>query len=282
MSFDNSNDPSGIKALLESLRNSQAWADTLKASSDSTNATTKSSTTEAGSTDVPSRAPSSSSEVTDPSLDKPTRTTPSVADLLSQLQASPTLVLGASPATRSAREEVVPQSLPLSYTVHTNARVGFLPDEPVHPKANTRALSFQQALPHISRLLEDPGVMDTLITLKQEQDKLEKQLWEERQAIQRRHEEKVKVARNRAAMIKVPLSKHDAELMSDAFHSELKKFDAERVLSAWDGLVQGQQAHLEALGIPTMFVTTDTGDLDKQRRVMHVLEGVLPADGAAS
>jgi len=33
--------------------------------------------------------------------------------------------------------------------------------------------------------------------MKEEQDKLEKQLWEERQVIQRSHEEKVKVAKTK-------------------------------------------------------------------------------------
>jgi len=50
--------------------------------------------------------------------------------------------------------------------------------------------------------------------------------------------------------------------MSDAFRTELRKFDAERVLPAWDGLVRGQQARLEALKVPTMFVTNDAGDTE--------------------
>jgi hypothetical protein len=50
--------------------------------------------------------------------------------------------------------------------------------------------------------------------------------------------------------------------MSDAFRTELRKFDAERVLPAWDGLVRGQQARLEALKVPTMFVTNDASDVE--------------------
>jgi len=63
--------------------------------------------------------------------------------------------------------------------------------------------------------------------------------------------------------------------MSDNFRKELRKFDVERVLPAWDALVRGQQARLEALKIPTMFVTSETGDVEKQRRVVNVLEGIL-------
>lgn len=50
--------------------------------------------------------------------------------------------------------------------------------------------------------------------------------------------------------------------MSDNFRKELRKFDIERVLPAWDALVRGQQARLEALRVPTMFVTSETGDVE--------------------
>ncbi len=35
--------------------------------------------------------------------------------------------------------------------------------------------------------------------------------------------------------------------LSDNFQKEMRKFDVERVLPTWDGLVRGQQARLEAL-----------------------------------
>lgn len=50
--------------------------------------------------------------------------------------------------------------------------------------------------------------------------------------------------------------------MSDNYRKELRKFDVERALPAWDALVRGQQARLEALKIPTMFVTSETGDVE--------------------
>lgn len=46
------------------------------------------------------------------------------------------------------------------------------------------------------------------------------------------------------------------QMMSDAYRKEMQKFDAERVLVAWDGLVAKQQAALENLRVPTMFVTS--------------------------
>lgn len=123
--------------------------------------------------------------------------------------------------------------------------------------------------------------MAELVKMKQEQDKLEKQLWEERLDIQKRHEKKVKVETTKAKMIGVNLSERERELMSDALQKELRKFDAERVLPTWDKLVRGQQARLEALKVPTMFVTNDLSDMEKQRRVANVLEGILPMNGAA-
>lgn len=93
--------------------------------------------------------------------------------------------------------------------------------------------------------------------------------------------------------------------MSDALQKELKKFDAERVLPTWDKLVRGQQARLEALKVPAMFVTNDPSDMavrtshlhvkcnlgsvltlhglsaQNQHRVVNVLEGILPTRGAA-
>ena len=48
--------------------------------------------------------------------------------------------------------------------------------------------------------------------------------------------------------------------MTDSFRAELRKFDRERVLPAWDGLVTKQQIALEALGVPTMFPSTEAMD----------------------
>jgi hypothetical protein len=45
------------------------------------------------------------------------------------------------------------------------------------------------------------------------------------------------------------------QMISAAFQKEMKRFDTERALVAWDGLVAKQQAALENMGVPTMFVT---------------------------
>jgi len=109
---------------------------------------------------------------------------------------------------------------------------------------------------------------------------VERELWQERSAIRAKYEEKVKVAKTRATMIGTGLSQHEAEMLSQAYEKDLKRFDAERVLPAWDGLVTSQQAALAQLKIPTMFPTAVKNDRERQQRVIQVLEGIVgpPAD----
>ncbi|KAI9507170.1 hypothetical protein F5148DRAFT_148875 [Russula earlei] len=256
MSLQNINDPEGVKAVLDALRKSQAWTDALESgrvmphphSAAQPAASRRGQTSD--SLRVPPPGPEDARAVSlRPSLvsDNPSshssHSTPSVAELLSQLRAPQDL------EHTSGTVEGDRRSLPLPG--HTNS----LPVHPQtasthvsNPQQDIRTLSFQQALPHISRLMEDSHVTESLT-----------QLWEEREDIRRGHEEKVTVAKNKAKMIGVGLSKQEAQLMSDAFRSELRKFDTERVLPAWDGLIRSQQARFEALKIPTMYVTNDAG-----------------------
>lgn len=44
--------------------------------------------------------------------------------------------------------------------------------------------------------------------------------------------------------------------MELGFEKELGKFNSERVIPAWDALVSRQQAALENLGVPTMYITS--------------------------
>jgi len=50
------------------------------------------------------------------------------------------------------------------------------------------------------------------------------------------------------------------QMMNDAYCRDLQRFDKERVVLAWDALIQKQQAALETLGVPTMFGTTSQAD----------------------
>lgn len=82
--------------------------------------------------------------------------------------------------------------------------------------------------------------------------------------------------------------------MRQVFEKELIKFDQERVMTAWDGLIARQQAALEKLNVPAMFTTSLGQDrevgtknyrvyssytfllrIQRQQRVIKVLEGIL-------
>jgi len=64
--------------------------------------------------------------------------------------------------------------------------------------------------------MEDPHVVENLTKAKEEQDKLEKQLWDEREVIRRSQEEKVKVAKTKAKVIGVDLSKQEIQVIDHA------------------------------------------------------------------
>ncbi|KAI0921979.1 hypothetical protein AcW2_006798 [Taiwanofungus camphoratus] len=288
MNFTNINDPAGVKALLEQLRSSQAWQEV----------TTQSDT--APGTGVPAASTSNARPwpaVPDPTLSvhdsavfggtsatatatvaPSTTSASSVASLLSQLQASSSFTAITTPAQ-------APLPVISSYISPPPATSYHLPPEPVPTlssarKHDLRSCTFQQALPHIARLSEDPSFIDAISTMKKEQADLERSLWEERRAIQRKHEEKVKVARTKANMIGgMGLTQHEADMMSDLFRRELKKFDSERVLPAWDGLVTKQQTTLESLGVPAMYVTVALADRERQQRIMTVLAGIVGSEG---
>ncbi|KDQ64990.1 hypothetical protein JAAARDRAFT_245000 [Jaapia argillacea MUCL 33604] len=253
MSFANINDPAGIKALLEQLSQSQAWQTSHAAPSEVAPPPSHTQSQASASVHEP---PLASPEVSD----APPTSRPSVASLLSQLQASPSFT-SAVTVTRETHREVEnnyiarPPSVP--QTSLPGVPISSSTDQPLPsstPKLDVRWLSFQQALPQLAQLSEDPGFVATIGKLKDEQADLERRLWEERRAIQKKHEDKVKVARTKAQIVG-GLSRHEADMMAEAFRKELRKFDSERVLTAWDGLVAKQQAALEGLGVPAMYIT---------------------------
>lgn len=49
-------------------------------------------------------------------------------------------------------------------------------------------------------------------------------------------------------------------MITDAFNKEILRFDRERILPAWDGLVTRQQNELIQLDVPLMFVTNEIED----------------------
>ncbi|THU83933.1 hypothetical protein K435DRAFT_783988 [Dendrothele bispora CBS 962.96] len=145
------------------------------------------------------------------------------------------------------------------------------------PNSQERSrFTFQQVLPVVARLSEDRDFVKALTSMKKEQEVLERRLWEERTSILKKYEDKVKTAMTKATMTGATgLSKHESTMLSDACKKELRRFDTERALVLWDGLISQQQEHLARLGVPTMFVTDGQSDRETQQKVMQVLEGLV-------
>jgi hypothetical protein len=51
-------------------------------------------------------------------------------------------------------------------------------------------------------------------------------------------------------------------MIQTAFKRELEKFDRNRALLAWDGLISKQQTTLAFHGVPAMFVSVEGADRD--------------------
>ncbi|KAF8204829.1 hypothetical protein BJ912DRAFT_939441 [Pholiota molesta] len=120
---------------------------------------------------------------------------------------------------------------------------------------NRQKFTFVQSLPVLSELGEDPSFVATIKKMKDDQNQLERRLWMDREAIYAKYQDKIK-------------------MITDAFNKELFRFDHERVLPAWDGLVSRQQSELGQMTVPTMFVTTNVEDRKKQQQVISVLETI--------
>ncbi|XP_006460132.1 hypothetical protein AGABI2DRAFT_150097 [Agaricus bisporus var. bisporus H97] len=112
-------------------------------------------------------------------------------------------------------------------------------------------------------------------SIKQDQDALERQLWEERRNIHRKYEDKLKAAQTKANIIGVNVSKHESDMIVDAHKKEIRKFDTNRALSAWDSLVSQQQLKLQKLKVPTMHITTESPARELQQRVLQVLISII-------
>ncbi|KAF8743830.1 hypothetical protein AX14_000236 [Amanita brunnescens Koide BX004] len=205
-----------------------------------------------------------------------------VSALLDQLRASQAWrdVLAANPPQPRSEAEAEPSVANLLEQLQPPASSGPVLDRSPPPPArqehrDLQSYTFQQALPVVANLASDPTFLLEIQKLKQAQDDIERRLWEERRSIQRKHEEKVKIAKTKATMIGVGLSKHEADMLNDAYKKELRKFDMERALPAFDGLIAKQQAALAHLNVPTMCVSDDMDLRERQQRVMQVLTGLV-------
>lgn len=240
---------SDIPALLAQLRSSQAWNELLERQ----------------------QPPAPLASASSSSLSSPPGDQPSVAALLAQLNTGPPgLEIDVPPPTSQSNLPIFPRPPRLPDAPITNPG-----PTPLVSSAPVRQMSFQQALPRLAELSENQGFVSLIRKLHTEQTVLEQKLWQERCAIQAKYEERVKVAITKAKMTGSELSRHQANMLSDAYAQEIRKFDKERVLPAWDGLIAQQQTALEQQDVPTMFSTSQPDTRQLQQRVVQVLEGLV-------
>ncbi|KAH6915222.1 hypothetical protein BKA70DRAFT_1258328 [Coprinopsis sp. MPI-PUGE-AT-0042] len=206
-------DPAAVKALLEQLRVSQVWQEIQGSSNKQEPAN------DAASSVTPHDSTSSSS---------------TVAELLAQLKKPTTSAGSVPPVTRYEPPPPLPQ--PPQQAPPTPQ------PKPALAATELKQCTFQNALPLIARLGEDPSFS---------------------------------LHSKRATMIGAGITAHEAAMLQDAYQRELRKFDEGRVLNAWDGLISKQQTRLESLGVPNMFVGSHPQARQKQAQIMQVLVSLL-------
>ncbi|KAG8961674.1 hypothetical protein FRC03_005082 [Tulasnella sp. 419] len=246
-------DQDGLKALLESLRSSNALAHLI---TPPTNLLAP-STSAGHENETPS--PSQSTEIVqDPPPDSSASSR--VKMLLAKLGPNPPLLQPDPP------RQV--HSLP-SINSQDSVALETPPNE-----INLRNLTYHQSLSHMSRILEDEKCVTTLRELQKDQENLERQLWDARNQIIRRHEKKVKDRETQEKILtgSTELSPEDRRRLDVDLERALKKFDLENVLPAWDAILTRQQNVLEELRIPTIYATTNSSERLRQQKIVRVLE----------
>ncbi|KAJ9126996.1 hypothetical protein QFC24_001227 [Naganishia onofrii] len=129
-------------------------------------------------------------------------------------------------------------------------------------------LSYGQALPIISRLLNEETVMRRLKELKEEQDKMERQLWEKRLEIVKVYRERMEKAKEDATRQDVKTGNTLIQKERSAASRALKQYYITRCLPHFDDL---HRKHLkimqEELGIPGL------GRLETRRKIPVTMSG---------
>ncbi|KAJ8481581.1 hypothetical protein ONZ51_g5892 [Trametes cubensis] len=185
-------------------------------------------------------------------------------------------------------------------TIATATTTGALAPRDPTQRQDLRACTFQQALPHLARLSEDEGFLKALAA-----NGARRQIivhfahtvhwgWVDVSTHARggfRLTDESRTGGLGAAALEGTAG-NPAETrregqdgthptLTDSFRAELAKFDRERILPAWDGLLTKQQAALESLGVPAMFPTTQQADREVRASLMHGQRIVLMADANA-
>ncbi|CCA71236.1 hypothetical protein PIIN_05174 [Serendipita indica DSM 11827] len=136
-------------------------------------------------------------------------------------------------------------------------------------------VSFGEALQIVTRLVErKPGILDHLREIREEQNRLERTFWANRDRIIESQKAQVKELKTKVAMTG-PLGPREVEKQKAQFEGELRTLEVDEFLPAWDRLRRRQQSTLQRMGIPYMHETEDEEEQKKQKRLISVLEGWL-------
>ncbi|KAG8947307.1 hypothetical protein FRC04_010883 [Tulasnella sp. 424] len=163
-------------------------------------------------------------------------------------------------------------------------------DTPKHkPSVDYRTLTYVESLSRVEELLKDPRTAALLLDavsssfstrtnvlrkLKKAQDEMETKLWDGRQALKRKHEEKVRAAKTTARIVtgSEQLDEKETQRLLDELSRSEREHDLKHVLPAWDALLHKQQVVMERLGVPAMFHSTDPTERARQQRIVRVME----------
>ncbi|KAF8338987.1 uncharacterized protein EI90DRAFT_2436607 [Cantharellus anzutake] len=262
MDLSNVKDPASISALLDSLRSSAIF--TFPGSSASTPPITSNETTAVQPTDVPGDTGPSAQEIS-----SPTRPPASSSSAPTNTSSPPSSLSKHLSSLLSRLQPLVQRPLPTPGAESITALQGSPSN--VVPNTSLRDASYKQSLSALAGLLEDPLVINTIVQLKNDQENLETSLWDGRTRIIEQQKKRVKDLHDRCRIINIAPTTREIEQLEKEFRHELRKYDKERVLIAWDSLTEKQQTTLEKLGVPTMYVTKDPKERARQQKIIDVI-----------
>ncbi|KAH7343850.1 hypothetical protein B0J17DRAFT_644227 [Rhizoctonia solani] len=237
-------DPSRINELLAQLQNSTAFQSVVTSNSNQApeSPVDSASTSGPASTFPPKNIPS-----------QPPTSGSTVFDLLSRL--NPGASLSSQP----------PQS------INESNETPPTPVSVASPGLDLRFMTVQQALSHIGKLTQRAEFRDKVKKIQETQNQLEQSLYATQQGVLRKHEQRVAYAKNKANIVGIPLSDKENQDLDSQLVEDLKKFHTNQVLVSWDAQRTKQQTQLESLGVPCMFVTSDSAALQRQQKVLRIL-----------
>ncbi|KAG8980806.1 hypothetical protein FRB90_007480 [Tulasnella sp. 427] len=272
-------DQSNLHDLLEKLRSSTAYADALAIPGE---APTQNSSTPAGpssNTRTDNTDDNRLNEFPDPQADS-AGISNRISSLLSRLR--PQFSSPPQPQREASQNKESESRDNASDGMNVDNGNGLNAAETLQPGSNAdyRHMTYVESLSRVEELLKDPQTVNLMLELQKSQKELEAKLWDGRQALQSKHEERIRAAKTTARIVtgSEELDEKETQRLNDELSKAEREYDLKHALPAWDALVTKQQDAMEKLGVPTMFCSTDRTDRARQQRVVRVMEQGLTED----